>query len=148
MQPVAHCNDLQHAVTHTHLLYALKRSCKLQRFSTRCNTVHHTATHSNTLQHTAAHTHLLYAPVRSSMRTAIHCNTLQHTAAHCNTLQHTATHCNTLQHTAAHCSTLQHLQSHSMRSQNYEYPYIDVCARVYTCIHAHMWFARTYLMLV
>ena len=31
------------------------------------------------------------------VRTATHCNTLQHTATHCNTLQHTthATHCNT-----------------------------------------------------
>jgi len=37
------------------------------------------------------------------LRTATHCNTLQHTATHCNTLQHTATHCNTLQHTATHC---------------------------------------------
>jgi len=42
------------------------------------------------------------------IKTATHCNTLQHTAAHCNTLQHTAAHCNTLQHTAAHCSILQH----------------------------------------
>ena len=33
------------------------------------------------------------------VRSATHCNTLQHTATHCNTLQHTATHCNTLQHT-------------------------------------------------
>jgi len=58
------------------------------------------------------------------MRTATHCNTLQHTAGHCNTLQHTATHCNTptdssnkkrrraLQHTATHCNTLQHTATH------------------------------------
>jgi len=36
------------------------------------------------------------------MRTATHCNTLQHTATHCITLHYTALHCNSLQHTATH----------------------------------------------
>jgi len=60
-----------------------------------------TATHCNILQHTATHCNTLH-------HTATHCNTLQHDATYCNTLQHTATRCSTLQYAATHCNTLQH----------------------------------------
>ena len=40
------------------------------------------------------------------LRSAIHCNTLQHTATHCNTLQHTATQCNTWVYGATESRTL------------------------------------------
>jgi len=59
------------------------------------------------------------------VRTATHCNTLQHAATRCTMMQHAAapcntmqqdqhatvwicTHCNTLQYTATRCDTLQH----------------------------------------
>ena len=76
----------------------------------------HTATHCNKIRFT--HRWDLACCVcppwviSSSLRTATHCNTLQHTATHCNTLQHTATHCNTLQHTATHCNTMHQTATH------------------------------------
>jgi len=49
LQPLQHCNTLQHAAT---------RSNTLQHTAaTRCNTLQHTAAHYNTLHYTATHLH-------------------------------------------------------------------------------------------
>jgi len=88
-------------------VYSLYILCvyKLQHTVTHCKTLQHTATHCSTMQH------MTYCIIPSifilflfllwvvrilsvylaCMKTATHCNTLQHTATHCNTLQHIAT---------------------------------------------------------
>jgi len=55
--------------------------------------------HTYIHMHTHIHVHIdihIYAYANTAwcigLRSAIHCNTLQHTATHCNTLQHSATH--------------------------------------------------------
>jgi len=135
-----HSNTLQHTVTHCGMLQHTehaatrcsasrkgqashsrhskrRRTCmkihgtKLQRTTTRSNTLHCTATHCNTLQYAEMLCNTSRRGQGSHSRYS-HCNTLQHTATHCSTLQHTATHCNTLQHSATHCNTVQHTAAH------------------------------------
>jgi len=68
------------------------------------------AIHCNVLQHTAAHYNTL-------QHTVLHYNTLftlHNTAPHCTTLHHTAPLCNTPQHTATHNNTLQHVPTQSV----------------------------------
>ena len=92
------CTHTQHVCIHIHT-YACTYTCTcvyIYRYMYRCRVRKmRTATHCNTLQHTATH-----------------CNTPRHIATHCNTLQHTATHCITLQHATTHCYTLQHSATH------------------------------------
>jgi len=80
---------------HTCIVSLLKkRWCVMTRY-----VLQHAATRCNTLQHAAsgvrdfAEEKVMHD---GKVRTATHCNTLQHTAAHCTTLHHSAPHCNTL----------------------------------------------------
>jgi len=102
-------------VPHTKKIETVREGAHIQ-----CNTLQHTAPHccSTLLQHTQCHhpmRHHTQAKVKQCekvlIRTATHCNTLQHTI-NTKTLQHTATPCNTLQHTATHCDTRQHTATH------------------------------------
>jgi len=113
-----HCSTLQHTATHATHHTATHRNTP-QHTAARHNTLHYTATHRNPPQHTLRHLRQPWCVVTCAsdsecynIRTATHCNTLQHTATHCNTLQHTATHRSTLQHITAHRNTPQHTATH------------------------------------
>jgi len=108
----------------------------VDRISSLCNTLQHTATYSNTLQHSSELrlSKLTVADIAGWVdRISSLCNTLQRTATHCNTLQHSSelrlskltvadvvgwvdrisSLCNTPQRTATHYKTLRNYVFHT-----------------------------------
>jgi len=102
------CSLRMHTATHYKIPHTMHcKHCRaLQHIRTYCTATHY---YTLTLQHSH---HIFQGAIQFSihMRTAPHCNTLQHNVIHLlgmvlfidKVLKSTCTHCNTLQHTTTH----------------------------------------------